>query len=169
MIRRNLLPLILLVALFVLVGCTSVVSPEPTAVPPTVIPEPTEMPEPTAIPPTDLSEPTEAAEPTAIPSTNTPEPTQASGAIEEMLVRVVDSSFREDTITIPVGTTVTWTHTGQFPHTVTADDGSFDSGNLSSGDTFRYTFDQAGSFAYYCSIHGGPGGAGMAGTVIVTE
>lgn len=169
MIRRSLLPLILLIVLFVLVGCTSYVAPEPTAIPPSDLPEPAEAAEPTALPHTDLPEPTEAAEPTAIPSTNTPEPTQASESTEEGLVNVVDNSFRDRTITVPVGTTITWTHTGQFPHTVTADGGSFDSDNLSSGDTFRYTFDQAGTFAYYCSIHGGPGGSGMAGTVIVTE
>jgi hypothetical protein len=38
-------------------------------------------------------------------------------------------------------------------HTVTARDNSFDSGNLSPGDTFRYTFEQLGELEYYCKIH----------------
>jgi plastocyanin len=56
-----------------------------------------------------------------------------------------------------------------FSHTVTADDGSFDSGTLSSGKSFSYTFNTAGDFPYHCTFHGGPGGEGMAGTVTVTE
>ncbi len=56
-----------------------------------------------------------------------------------------------------------------FPHTVTADDGSFDSGTLNGGQSFSYTFEQPGEYPYYCALHGAPGGVGMAGTVTVTE
>ena len=44
-----------------------------------------------------------------------------------------------------------------------ADDGSFNSGNLDKGATFSHTFDKAGTFAYYCKYHGSKGGTGMAG------
>jgi plastocyanin/sugar lactone lactonase YvrE len=90
---------------------------------------------------------------------------------EEMAAEVAieDSSFTDGTITVSVGTTVTWTHIGNRPHTVTADDGSFDSDMLENGGTFSVTFDQPGTYAYYCQYHGGTGGAGMSGTVIVTE
>lgn len=84
-------------------------------------------------------------------------------------VNIVDSDFDSSTITIPVGTTVAWTHKGQFPHTVTADDESFDSDNLGNGDTFPYTFNQAETYPYYCAYLGGPSGHGMSGVVMVTN
>ena len=40
-----------------------------------------------------------------------------------------------------------------MPHTVTANDGSFDSGNMNPGGTFTHTFTEAGSFAYICTYH----------------
>ncbi|MBI2239132.1 MAG: hypothetical protein HYU54_11505, partial [Actinobacteria bacterium] len=55
---------------------------------------------------------------------------------------------------------------GANPHTVTADDGAFDSGTLQPGDTFSVTFDAPERVPYYCQIHGAPGSA-MWGAVIV--
>lgn len=70
---------------------------------------------------------------------------------------------------------MTWTQTGSLPHSVTADDGSFDShpdcasGDcMQNGDTFSQSFSEPGEYAYYCRVHGGPGGVGMSGTVVVT-
>jgi len=77
--------------------------------------------------------------------------------------------FEPAQITVAPGTTVVWTNTGGTPHTVTADDNSFDSGTLSDGDTFSWTFDEPGEYPYYCRFHGGPGGSGMSGVVIVTD
>lgn len=88
---------------------------------------------------------------------------------DEVTVMVQDSRFQAKEVTVKVGTTITWVMDANFPHTVTADDGSFDSGRLGSGDTFTITFDEVGEFPYYCAFHGGPGGSGMAGTVTVTE
>jgi nitrite reductase (NO-forming) len=48
---------------------------------------------------------------------------------------------------------VSWTNDDSTEHTVTADDGSFDSGPISPGDTFDNTFDSLGEFGYHCSIH----------------
>jgi plastocyanin len=87
----------------------------------------------------------------------------------EMMVEVVDSAFVPEEITIEPGTTVVWEQTGSLPHTVTADDGSFDSGDMSAGDTFTYTFEEEGTYPYYCVYHGGPGGQGMAGVIIVGD
>ena len=86
---------------------------------------------------------------------------QESG--EEISVEIVDFAFQPATLTVPAGTTVTWTNAGSAPHTVTADDGSFDSGQLDSGATFQQTFDTAGTFSYFCAIH-----PRMQATVIVT-
>ena len=54
---------------------------------------------------------------------------------------------------LPVGAIVVWYNNDSVTHTVTARDNSFDSGNLSPGDTFRYTFERSGTFDYYCEIH----------------
>jgi plastocyanin len=67
------------------------------------------------------------------------------------------------TITVTAGTTVTWANADVEPHTVTADDGSFDSGDVAAGSTFQHTFATAGTVTYHCIIH-----EQMKGTVIVT-
>lgn len=85
---------------------------------------------------------------------------------QDTTVAVGDSSFNPDTVTIAPGGTVTWEVSSSLPHTITAEDGSFDE-SVSDGDTFEHTFDEAGTYAYYCEIHGGPDGVGMAGTVVV--
>src|SRR5215213_11331848 len=79
-------------------------------------------------------------------------------------VQVIDFAFEPGTITVPAGTTVTWTNTGSRPHTVTADDGSFDSGRLDPGEQFSQTFDQPGTFTYHCGFH-----PDMQGSIVVTE
>jgi predicted lipoprotein with Yx(FWY)xxD motif/plastocyanin len=76
---------------------------------------------------------------------------------------IADFDFSPPTTTVPVGTTVTWTNSGDAPHTVTADDGSFDSGSLANGGTFSQVFATAGTFAYHCAIH-----SQMVGSVVVT-
>lgn len=91
---------------------------------------------------------------------------QAAGA--QVAVSVVDGAFREREISVPVGTTVVWTSSASLPHTVTADEGLFNSGTLQAGASFSFTFDAAGSFPYHCEFHGGMGGSGMSGVVVVT-
>lgn len=84
-------------------------------------------------------------------------------------VAAKDFEFADKTVTISFGDTVTWTNEGQAPHTVTATDGSFDSGNLAPGATFSQAFAKAGTFAYYCKYHGKADGTGMAGTIVVQD
>jgi plastocyanin len=90
-------------------------------------------------------------------------------SMEEVTVTIGDSFFNPGELTVQAGTTVTWVMDANFPHTVTADDGSFDSGTMNNGQSFSVIFDQTGEVPYYCSIHGGPGGSGMSGTITVTE
>ena len=75
---------------------------------------------------------------------------------------ISDFKFSPATITIHVGDTITWTNNGPAPHTATASNGSFDTGNLNKGQSASHTFTQAGTFAYICSIH-----PFMHGTVVV--
>jgi plastocyanin len=83
------------------------------------------------------------------------------------VVSMLDSEFVPGVLLVPAGATVTWQNDGQFPHTATADSGAFDSDQLQSGESFDFTFDAPGYFDYYCALHGGPGGVGMAGTIVV--
>jgi LPXTG-motif cell wall-anchored protein len=84
-------------------------------------------------------------------------------------VEARDFEFAPKMITVNVGDTVVWKNVGQAEHTVTADDGSFDSDDLEAGQEFSFTFNTAGTFPYYCKYHGAKGGSGMAGTVVVQE
>ena len=83
-------------------------------------------------------------------------------------VSVIDNSFSPREVEIEAGGTVEWTNDGDAPHTVTADDGSFDSGTMDPGSSYSQTFDQSGRYQYYCQFHGSAGGNGMAGVVVVT-
>ena len=69
-------------------------------------------------------------------------------------VWIKNLTFDPFNITISVNTTVTWTNLDGVSHTVTSDDvGLFDSGILSDGDTFQFTFVEEGQYFYACSIH----------------
>ena len=84
-------------------------------------------------------------------------------------VEVSNFSFTPAQLTISVGDTVRWTNTQGF-HNVVADDNSFTSGAASSSSwVYEFVFNTAGSFPYYCSVHGGTGGAGMSGTITVED
>jgi len=77
-------------------------------------------------------------------------------------VTIKDFAFGPKTVTLTAGDTVSWTNQDKVAHTATAGDGSFDTGNLSQGQSGSHTFDTAGSFAYICSIH-----PNMKGTIVV--
>lgn len=69
-------------------------------------------------------------------------------------VAVQNFAFQPANLHVKVGTTVTWTNNDTAPHTVTFRDNSLkSSGILRQGDTYRYTFTTAGTFAYYCDLH----------------
>lgn len=68
-------------------------------------------------------------------------------------VTIQGFSFKPNSITIPIGTTVTWTNEDAATHTITSEENIFDSGNIRNGGTYSYTFNEAGTFKYYCKIH----------------
>lgn len=71
-----------------------------------------------------------------------------------VLIAIEDFAFKPDTVTVPVGTTVTWENREDgVTHTSTADDGRWKSGGLAPGERFSFTFDQPGTYTYICSIH----------------
>jgi plastocyanin len=79
-------------------------------------------------------------------------------------VTIADFAFAPPTVTVPLGTTVTWTNADPLGHSVVAGDGSFVSDTLDSGATFQFTFDAPGRFTYICGIH-----REMSGTVTVDD
>jgi len=68
-------------------------------------------------------------------------------------VTIMDFAFAPATLTVAPGTTVTWTNQGPTVHTATSDTGVWDSHTLKAGGTFSFTFKQAGTYSYHCSIH----------------
>lgn len=76
-------------------------------------------------------------------------------------IDIVDFSFNPDTITVTKGTTVTWTNKDSASHTVKGT--AFTSETLNQGQSYSYTFNEAGTFEYQCGIH-----PSMRAKVIVT-
>ncbi|MFO7966155.1 MAG: PQQ-dependent sugar dehydrogenase [Archaeoglobaceae archaeon] len=78
-------------------------------------------------------------------------------------VMIQGFAFSPSSITVPAGMEVVWENQDGTTHTVTSRDGVFDSGNIADGETYSYTFDEAGTYEYYCTIH-----PSMEGVVEVT-
>jgi plastocyanin len=99
---------------------------------------------------------TASAPPTA--STSSGPGTASTGST----VEINNFMFTPKTLTVPAGATVTWKFDDSTQHTVTADDNSFTSQVLGSGQTYTHTFTSAGTVNYHCSIH-----TFMTGTIVV--
>ena len=86
---------------------------------------------------------------------------------QEVTVRMEDNFFDPANITVEPGTTVTWVQSGNNPHTTTSYDGLWDSGMIEggSGGTFSFTFEEPGTYDYFCIPHES---LGMIGSVTVT-
>ena len=86
----------------------------------------------------------------------------------EIVIDIAMIAFQTAMIEIPAGTTVTWVNKDVVAHTVThtpaTGDVIFDSGYFQSGESWSYTFDEVGTFDYYCIPH-----PNMIGTVVVVE
>jgi plastocyanin len=124
----------------------------------------------TEIPPAQV-EPT-PAEPTLVPVGPTAVPTEAppdTAAPTTFNLDMIDFSYSVLNLEVPAGSTVTWTNAGNPRHSATTDDGSGDTGLISSGERASITFDTPGVFAYYCTLHGAPGGIGMSAVITVTD
>jgi plastocyanin len=90
----------------------------------------------------------------------TPQAAARAGKVVE--VKIDNFSFSPQTITVAPGTTIIWTNRDDIPHTVVSDDKVFKSKVLDTDEKFSYTFDKAGNFPYFCSVH-----PKMTGKVIV--
>ncbi len=86
---------------------------------------------------------------------------------QEVTVSIEDNFFDKAEITVEPGTTVTWVQHGQYGHTTTSYDGLWDSGLIEGGTegTYSYTFEEPGTYEYFCRPHEE---VGMVGTVTVS-
>ncbi len=120
----------------------------------------------------DAADTTSATSTAAPATTGAPSTTDVADTVEatadatapagDNAITIADFSFSGVT-EVAVGTTIVVTNTDSAVHTFTAEDGTFDSGSLQQGDTFEFTFDTPGEFAYVCNIH-----PSMKGTITVT-
>jgi plastocyanin len=109
-----------------------------------------------------------ASSSSAAPTMTMPMPSGAGAApaapVATDHVAIQTFAFGPGTVTVRPGTTVTWTQQDEDQHTVTADDASFASSPLITGQTYTHTFTAPGTYHYHCAIH-----PFMHGTVTVTN
>ena len=85
-------------------------------------------------------------------------------------VTALDNSFRPENVEVPAGTEVVWINKGRNEHNVLhvdGDDWGVEVDDFQPGASYSHTFDEAGVYRYYCSIHGTTD-AGMIGTIVVS-
>jgi len=98
-----------------------------------------------------------ALQDTAMTGTVAPSPVAGGSS-----VTIENFAFSPETMTVKSGTTVTWTNRDTASHTIVSDTGAFSSDPVGNGGTYQFTFSQAGTYPYHCSIH-----PSMKGTIIV--
>ena len=86
----------------------------------------------------------------------------AEGTAKE--VTIDNFVFTPPTLTVPVGTTVTWVNHDDIPHSVVANKKEFRSKAMDTDEKYSFTFAAAGTFDYFCGLH-----PHMVGKVIVTQ
>lgn len=86
-----------------------------------------------------------------------------SGSGTPNTISMKNSVFTPGTLQVNINSTVTWVNDDNMVHTVTANDGSFDSGDIAPGAKFMHVFSTTGTINYHCVHH-----SGMVGTIITT-
>jgi plastocyanin len=74
-------------------------------------------------------------------------------AEDGVTVKIDNFSFMNPTLTVPAGTKVTWVNHDDVPHTVVSTEQKFKSKALDTDESFSFTFNEPGSYPYFCSIH----------------
>jgi plastocyanin len=103
--------------------------------------------------------------PVSAPAETPAAESSSAGAANTVVIAMEDDRFAPNRIEVLVGTTVVWENHGADWHSVEAFDGSFESAQLASGESFSYTFTTPGEYPFICKHHGRQG---MIGRIIVT-
>lgn len=77
----------------------------------------------------------------------------ALAASGETRLTIDNFTFNPNTVTVPVGTRIVWENNDDIPHSIVETTGKFRSAALDTDDKFSFTFNQAGTFAYFCGLH----------------
>lgn len=76
------------------------------------------------------------------------------GGAKSKSVKIVDFTYKPASLTVPVGTTVSFTNRDSTAHTATSkESGAFESGSIEPGKSAKITLDEAGTYAYFCAFH----------------
>lgn len=95
-------------------------------------------------------------------------PVVPAAAATSKTVNVLAATYSPARFSVPAGSTIVFKNTSQFPHTATADNGSFDTGLIAPGASESIVVKKAGKIAFHCQFHGGAGGVGQSGSVTIT-
>jgi plastocyanin len=99
----------------------------------------------------------------AIPTACAQQPAaQQVAAVIAPTISIDNFAFSQPSLTVPVGTKVTWINHDDMLHTVADEGKSFKSDPLDSGESFSHVFDKPGTYKYFCSLH-----PHMTGTIVV--
>ena len=82
--------------------------------------------------------------------------------VEPTMVNIGNNAFVDSPITVTAGDEITFVNNDTVVHTATADDGSFDTGDIAPGESKTITVDTPGAFTYHCNYH-----PEMVGSVVV--
>lgn len=96
-------------------------------------------------------------------TTEAPEVEVPEGAVETDQVTIADLAFGPEVIVVQAGTTVRFANEDTEAHTITHDDGEFQTGAIPPGESLGLPFPEPGTYTYHCEIH-----PAMTGTVVVT-
>jgi predicted lipoprotein with Yx(FWY)xxD motif/plastocyanin len=111
--------------------------------------------------PAPAPQPQVALPPVSSPPVAVAQPQPPVQAGPPMNIRIADSNFGPP-VNLQVGDTVTWANMGASAHTVTSDNGFWDSGRLAPGQTYSFTFNAPGNYSYHDAM-----GSGMRGSIMV--
>ena len=78
----------------------------------------------------------------------------SAGALDTASVLIFDNGYNPTSVSVAPGGTVTWVWTGNNPHGVTFDDGSIAASTIQSVGTYSVRFPRAGTFSFFCTVHG---------------
>ena len=77
----------------------------------------------------------------------------ATSTAPSVQVKVDNFTFAPETITVAANSTVTWVNSDDVPHVIASTDGLFRSKALDTDDKYSFTFNQPGTYAYFCAVH----------------